>query len=253
MHRILLVDPNDQSREATIRMLDWARHGFVLQHAVDNAPDTLALIEAQPISLVLINIKRLHGCSLDICSTIRQSSDVPIILLGGGHDFNLARKALTLRVKDYLPDPVQTDELAACLESLRCELDGPSPLVSDLFAAADLRWKRQPKESIVDLIKQFVQSELHQDVSLKKIAEILHFNCAYLGQKFKQEEKISFNEYLLQQRMERAMQLLENTDLRVYEIAGEVGYTEIDWFYRKFREYAGTSANEYRKRISVIA
>jgi YesN/AraC family two-component response regulator len=61
---------------------------------------------------------------------------------------------------------------------------------------------------------------------------------------------MSFNEYLFIQRMERAKWLLANTELKVYEIAGEVGYKEIDWFYKRFKAYTGVSANEYRKRVA---
>lgn len=61
---------------------------------------------------------------------------------------------------------------------------------------------------------------------------------------------MSFNEYLFIQRMERAKMLLEQTDLKIYEIANEVGYTEIDWFYKRFKSYTGVSANEYRKMVA---
>jgi len=88
---------------------------------------------------------------------------------------------------------------------------------------------------------------------LKKISSMLYLNCAYLGQKFKQHENMSFNEYLLQMRMERAKQLLENTDMRIYEVASEVGYSELDWFYKKFKAYTGLSASEYRRIASQIA
>ncbi len=94
---------------------------------------------------------------------------------------------------------------------------------------------------------------MNQNITLKIISSLLHFNCVYLGQKFKDQENMSFNEYLLQQRMEKAKILLERTDMRIYEIANEVGYTEIDWFYKKFKEYTGASANEYRKQSTVIA
>ncbi|MNI98786.1 HTH-type transcriptional regulator YesS [compost metagenome] len=77
---------------------------------------------------------------------------------------------------------------------------------------------------------------------------MLHFNCAYLGQKFKLEEKMSFNDYMLQQRMEKAKQLLLSTNLRIYEIAVGVGYKDIDWFYKKFKACTGSSPNAYRRQ-----
>lgn len=82
------------------------------------------------------------------------------------------------------------------------------------------------------------------------ISSQFHFNRSYLGQKFRNHENMSFNEYLFTQRMERAKMLLEQTHLKVYEIANEVGYTEIGWFYKRFKSYTGISANEYRKMVA---
>lgn len=53
--------------------------------------------------------------------------------------------------------------------------------------------------------------------------------------------------------MEKAKLLLETTEMKIHEIAGAVGYMEIDWFYKKFKEYTGTSANEYRKQCFITA
>ncbi|MNO05979.1 DNA-binding transcriptional regulator AraC [compost metagenome] len=53
--------------------------------------------------------------------------------------------------------------------------------------------------------------------------------------------------------MEKAKLLLETTEMKIYEIADAVGYTEIDWFYKKFKEYTGTSANKYRKQCFITA
>jgi len=119
---------------------------------------------------------------------------------------------------------------------------GPSALYHILVA-----------DRIIDTVKKVVDEQLSDHITLKKISSMLYLNCAYLGQKFKQHENMSFNEYLLQMRMERAKQLLENTDMRIYEVASEVGYSELDWFYKKFKAYTGLSASEYRRIASQIA
>lgn len=58
---------------------------------------------------------------------------------------------------------------------------------------------------------------------------------------------MTFNEFLLKQRMEKAKLLLEKTDMKIYEVAQEVGYVELDWFYKKFKTYTGVNANKYRQ------
>ncbi len=248
MYKVLIADQNRHSGCHT--MPDWERHGFVLEAVVDDFAQAASYLKQHPVSLVLIGMKGFPSAGMLLCRQIRQFSRVPIILLGGSGDFRLARKALTYHVSDYLPDPVRAAELAGSLKAVKQELDArqsAAPAASrypERMAAAETR----SSDAVIDVVKRYVEQQLHEQVTLKKISSLLHFNSAYLGQKFKSHENMTFNEYLLQQRMERAKQLLAQTDLRIYEIANEVGYTEIDWFYKKFKEYTGASANEYRKQ-----
>lgn len=251
MYKVLHVDLDAHSRETTERMIDWALLGFDILARAAHSAEARTLFNKNQFSLVLINIKRFQSDGLQLCEEIRQVSQVPIILLGGSHDFNLARKALKHQVNDYLAEPVQSFELSASLQLVKRELDRRA--ASDPPQLTTTPRKPSTQSSIIAIMKRYVQEDLHQNVSLKKISDTLHFNCAYLGQKFKNEENMSFNEYLLQQRMEKAKQLLVQTDMKIYEIANEVGYMEIDWFYKKFKEYAGISANEYRKQVFVSA
>ncbi|MGO4109771.1 response regulator transcription factor [Paenibacillus sp. YAF4_2] len=251
MYRALLVQPDRYSREETRLMFHWEQHGFMLQADADSLSDAQAILRTQSVDLILIDLKHSHASGMLLCERIREQSRVPIILLGGSHDFQLLRKAMAFQVSDYIANPVHSEDLAASLCKVKKELDALS--VQSHRITLSYEKKKNLNPSIIDLVKQYVQEQLHQNITLKKISSLLHFNCAYLGQKFKDQENMSFNEYLLQQRMEKAKILLERTDMRIYEIANEVGYTEIDWFYKKFKEYTGTSANEYRKQSTVIA
>ena len=48
-------------------------------------------------------------------------------------------------------------------------------------------------------------------------------------------------------RIDEAKKLLANNALKVYEIADLVGYSNVDYFHKKFKKYVGTSPAEYRK------
>lgn len=251
MYKALLVQPDHYSAAETTLMFHWEQHGFMLQADADSLVDAQAIIRTQPADLILIDLKHSQASGMLLCERIREHSRVPIILLGGSHDFQLLREAIAFQVSDYIADPVQPEDLAASLRKVKKDLDA-QPVHSHPLTL-NYEKKKNQNPSIIDLVKQYVQEQLNQNITLKKISSLLHFNCAYLGQKFKDQENMSFNEYLLQQRMEKAKILLERTDMRIYEIANEVGYTEIDWFYKKFKEYTGASANEYRKQSTVIA
>ncbi|MBB6637819.1 helix-turn-helix transcriptional regulator [Cohnella thailandensis] len=106
--------------------------------------------------------------------------------------------------------------------------------------------EEQSTHPFVEEAKAILQQNYGDGVCLKSIAKQLFVNPAYLGRLFKSYEAISFNDYLVQVRMEKAKELLIGTDKRIYEIAHEVGYRQLDWFYKKFKEYTGCSAKEFK-------
>ena len=239
MIKTLLVDPDPRSKERLIAQLDWGQHGYLIQAPeLQSFEDVLHSIDKERFNLVIINLKPLPSFSLHICEQLRKHCSVPIVLIGGNKDMNIVRKAISLHVCDYLPDPYDAQDLVACLTNLRITLRHEETETTP----------SQPSCTTIEMIKRYVQEQLHQNITLKNISNQLHFNCAYLGQKFKRHVNMTFNEYLLQQRMEKAKRLLLETDMKIYEIAHRVGYSEVDWFYKKFKEYTGTSANEYRKK-----
>jgi len=245
MIKVLLVDQDHQSKEHLMNMIDWGKLGYLIQSPEQHTfEDVLLAIDKQQYSLIMINLKPFSTFSMQLCEQIRRFSRIPIILIGGSKDFHVVRKAIALHVNDYLPEPFDPLDLEASLIHLREEM---------FSQAAPKVQKGHSSSTIIEMVKRYVQDQLHQNITLKKISHLLHFNCAYLGQKFKHHENMTFNEYLLQQRMEKAKKLLIETDMRIYEIANKVGYSEVDWFYKKFKEYTGKSANEYRKKTSYSA
>lgn len=254
MYRILYVGQDLLLKENATYMTSELAKDFTIHAHADFSSDVVHMIQSMEVALVLLNIKNAHTLGLGLCKTIREVSSVPIILLGGSHNFDLARKALALNVSDYLADPVDWSELSKSMKAVKQRLDALPSSNSRSVTVSQLSLEAAKSScNIIKAIKKFVQEQMHENITLKKISDSLSFNCAYLGQKFKQHEHMTFNEYLLKQRMEKAKTLLETTDMKIYEISSAVGYTDIDWFYKKFKEHTGASANEYRKQGIISA
>jgi len=105
----------------------------------------------------------------------------------------------------------------------------------------------QPNKA-VGAVQRIVQEQYAGSVSLRSVAEQVYLNPNYLGKLFKATTEMSFNDYVLKVRMEKAQELLLHTDKKVYEVAQEVGYAELDWFYKRFKAYTGVSAGEFRSQ-----
>ncbi|MFT4007844.1 MAG: helix-turn-helix transcriptional regulator, partial [Lacrimispora sp.] len=62
---------------------------------------------------------------------------------------------------------------------------------------------------------------------------------------FAKETGMTFSNYLKKMRLEQAMELILNSDMKIYEIACAVGYPDQKYFSRVFKEYTGVSAKQF--------
>ncbi|WEK54635.1 MAG: response regulator transcription factor [Candidatus Cohnella colombiensis] len=81
---------------------------------------------------------------------------------------------------------------------------------------------------------------------LETLAEALGYNSSYLGKLFKSTTGDNFNTYLDKVRIDKAKELLRQGK-KVYQVAEQIGYTNVDYFHAKFRKYVGSSPISFRK------
>ncbi|XID93504.1 helix-turn-helix domain-containing protein [Paenibacillaceae bacterium WGS1546] len=102
--------------------------------------------------------------------------------------------------------------------------------------------------------KQVAQQVIHQihdrydeDLTLQHVADELDISVSQLSRLFKEETGRTFSESLIQYRMQKAAELLENTDMSIKDIADKMRYTNVQNFSRIFKQVVGLPPGEYRK------
>lgn len=105
-------------------------------------------------------------------------------------------------------------------------------------------------ETVVDEVLYYIHHNYSENLKLETIAPLFGYNSSYLGKVFSKKMNLSFNSYVDQIRIEEAKRLLKEDQLKVYAIAQQVGYNNVDYFHKKFKKYVGTSPAEYRKKFS---
>ncbi|MCR5451380.1 MAG: response regulator [Lachnospiraceae bacterium] len=98
----------------------------------------------------------------------------------------------------------------------------------------------------LDDIKYYIRHNYMNDLKLESIAPLFGYSSSYLGKLFSQKGGINFNAYLDKVRIDEAKKLLEDPNLKVYEIAAKVGYKDVNYFHIKFKKHTGTSPADYR-------
>jgi len=105
---------------------------------------------------------------------------------------------------------------------------------------------------IIMRAKQFISDHQTDDLSLERVAREVHTSKFYFCKIFKRETGINFTDYLSRVRLERAKNLLLNPNLRVSEIAYEVGFQSLTHFNRVFKRILGRSPTDYRVRLAHV-
>lgn len=99
---------------------------------------------------------------------------------------------------------------------------------------------------VVKQIMAEVQKNYKEDMNLKTLSYKYHMNASYLGQIFQKEAGCSFAQYLSNTKNGIAKDLILNTNMKINDIAKEVGYPDTSYFYRKFKQCYGVSPASLR-------
>lgn len=108
------------------------------------------------------------------------------------------------------------------------------------------------KSPLLQKIDAYLAEHQQDPISMKAMAERVHFSPCYFCKLFKKQTGLTFTEYRTRTRIEKAKQLLQNHQLRVSEAAFEAGFNSIPYFNRAFHHHVGCSPSQYRVQTGRI-
>lgn len=102
--------------------------------------------------------------------------------------------------------------------------------------------------AITHYILDYVEKHLSEDINISTLAEAAGYSTGYLSRVFKQQEGVSIHDYITMSRINLARELLCNTNLRVYEIAGCCGFDNSTYFIKVFKQHTGQTPQEFKQQ-----
>jgi AraC-like DNA-binding protein len=99
-------------------------------------------------------------------------------------------------------------------------------------------------------LKELIQDHIDTSITLKELSKGLDINPAYLSREFsKHFDNLSFGEYIRKQRIEKAIEYLNNADYPLTKIAYLTGFSDQSHFTRIFKKHTGQNPSAYRKKL----
>ncbi|MCZ0704288.1 two-component system response regulator YesN [Natronobacillus azotifigens] len=163
-------------------------------------------------------------------------------------------KGAIRRVTDEGDEETRLGSLTAVCEEKKTLAELKDAMKIYVISAGKLLCQLNKEKHSGDIykVKNYIDKHYKENLTLKKIANEFYMNPVYLGQLFKKNHGTYFKDYLLNVRMEKAKQLLRQTDLRIYEVADQIGFSSPDYFVVQFEKKEGMTPSNYRQRILNI-
>lgn len=131
-------------------------------------------------------------------------------------------------------------------------------LIMELFVLLSRTLKQEWEQSaknrnlklheLLNIAKEYIDNNYAKDLTLSQVAKYIYLSDSYFAHSFKDKFGISPKSYILKVRIRAAKELLENTDLKIADIALSVGFSSQQRFNDIFRKYTEITPLKYRQQ-----
>ncbi|MCI9587214.1 MAG: response regulator [Oscillospiraceae bacterium] len=244
MLKVLVVEDEEMIRRGIVLAVDWAALDCVVVGEAANGLEALKAVERLRPSLIITDLKMPQMDGLEMLRRLReQGNNVYVIILTAYDSFTYAQSALRLGAVDFLVKPFHDGDLEQAVTALRRRMEADSGEAA--LALPELR-KGDKSKYVLEAMDFIGRHYSDPSISIGLIAQHLGISEGHLSHLFKKETDYTLLNYLTRYRIHKAMELLKDCRVKVYEVAEQVGYRDITYFSATFKKLVGVSPSEYQ-------
>ena len=245
---ILLVEDSPELSQYLTRELNTR---YNVLHAF-SAESGLKLLQSRSVDLILTDIGLPGMSGVEFCTQLQASrtlSHIPVIVLSAMSSADIKTRCVENGAAMYIEKPFSMNYLKACIDSVVKTGKKSDDVILD--SAAALQTLR--KMNIMDKDAEFV--EKLDDVILKNLTddtfgskqmeEALFMSRSTLARKIREIYDMTPNDYLKHKRLSVAVQMLQQKNVRINEVARAVGFRSASYFTKCFKAEYGVLPADY--------
>ena len=161
------------------------------------------------------------------------------IVLNGA--FSIGEKIKELTIENSIKDAFSKEYTSSLLKNIILNIAR--------IASETTNTKTKNDAALAKGVIEYIQNHLTENINNEDIANYMNFNISYLNRVFKKYTKMTIHAFLLERRLELAMEKLKTETISVSEIALSSGFTDIPHFTKIFKKYVGKTPSEYRSSV----
>lgn len=209
-----------------------------------NGREAWVQLEAQDVDVVFTDIRMPVMDGLELLKLWRSkghaANQAPHFVIFSGYDeFSYAQTALRYGALDYQLKPLDIHGIECMFERVFSSVEKAGAKEPDV--------EQSNRDQLCDQVHDYLMRHLDEAISLEEIAMRFAYHPNYFSTLLKKKYGVTFSYYLQQLRLDKACEMLRQTDLRVYDIAKQVGIGDEKYFCRIFKKRYDTSPQTYRR------
>lgn len=249
--KVILVDDEIFVVNAIKRRVSWEKHGVDEVFTANSMKQAQEVFEKEEIDFMLCDIEMPHGNGLELYEWVKENRPkVPCVFITCHPDFEYIRQALRLGSEDYILKPINYMELDEVLTKLieRLRIEKKTNIIPEsiILQIAKAESKKNDNKTVNE-VKRYILEHIHEDIHIEDIANEVFLNKNYLMRLFKKETGNSILEFIEEQRVNLAKELLDKTDFSISAIADAVGYNNYSYFTKIFKRNTGYTPIAFRQ------
>ena len=101
------------------------------------------------------------------------------------------------------------------------------------------------KEHVISNVQKYIQNHMDERLTLNEVSAVFGLSPNYLSVLFKKTCGVGFSEYITQMKISRARVMLLEQDMKIYEVADQLGFESAFYFSKVFKKVEGVSPREF--------
>lgn len=228
MKTAIIVDDEEFSCELLKYLIDKFHLPIELVGQAAAGDEALSLIYGLRPDIVFLDIEMPGYNGIEVMKKVKSSYSGPInfIVITAYSYFEYAQASLRLGAKDILLKPVEPKQFIETMERV-------------------VGYKYTDNKVFNDIL-DYIAENYEKSLGLEDCARQFHISSNYISRMFKKHTGVSFITYVNKLRINKALELLQDSDLPIKEIAYKVGYNNLNYFYKTFKIVTGTTPKAYK-------
>lgn len=244
--KIIIVENEQRARQGICRLIESIPGDYEVIAQASNGETALELIRQLTPDVVFTDMKMPYMDGVTLIREVRaKNMATEFVVISAHADFQMAQQCIFLDVTEYLLKPITKNEIENVLERLSARIKGQRIYPENENKDDSLRSQYPDAHPMVLRALDIIEKDYDKKINQTDLAEKFGISPQYFSYIFSRHVGEGFATFLKKYRISQAKKMLREGTADKNEVAYMVGFSDIKYFHKVFREVTGKNLSEY--------